>query len=82
MRELVRTRSALRAAADAVESFDHIVDLLSAHQLAHPLQIAVTAPQEEHLLDYIILIGSHIDHLRARAVSLILYMFCFHIFIA
>ena len=76
--ELIGTRSALRAAADAVQALDHIVDLLPAHQLTDALQVTVTATQEEYLLDHIVLIGSHIDHLRACALRLILYMFRFH----
>ena len=59
--ELVWTGSAFCATADAVETFDDIVDMLAAHQLTDTLQIAVTSSKEEYLLNHIVLVGSHID---------------------
>jgi hypothetical protein len=42
---------------------DDIVNLLSSHQLADTLQIAITTTQEKYLLDNIVLIGSNVDKL-------------------
>ena len=76
--KLVGTGGALHTAAYAVEAGNDVVDSLSAHQLADALQVAVTATEEEYLLDDIVLVGGHVDELRARPVGLILYVFCFH----
>ena len=61
--ELVRTGGPLRSASDAIQSGDHVVDLLSPHKLADALQITITTTQEEYLLDDIVLIGCYIDQL-------------------
>ena len=76
--ELVWTGSAFCATADAVESLDDIVNMLAANQLTDTLKVTVASSKEKHLLDHIVLVGSHIDQFRASAVSFILYMFCFH----
>ena len=76
--ELVGTGRALGTAADAVELADDIIDVLSAHQLADALQIAVAATQEEHLLDDVVLIDGDVNQFRARALCLVLYMFRIH----
>ena len=60
---------------------NHIVNLLTSHQLTNALQISIASAQEKHLLDHVVLIGCHINHLRTSAVSLILYMFRFHLFL-
>ena len=52
---------ALGTAADAVDLGNHIVDLLSTHQLADSLEVAITTSKEEHLLYHVILIGSHVN---------------------
>ena len=61
--ELVGTRRALHAAADAVEATDDVVDLLAAHQLADALQVTVASAQEEYLLDDVVLVGCHVNQL-------------------
>lgn len=76
--QLVRTRRPLRTTTDSVQTAHHVVDMLAAHQLADALQITVTTTQEEHLLDDIVLVGRHINELRARSLRLILYVFCLH----
>ena len=58
---------------------NHVVNFLTSHQLADALQISITSSQEEHLLDDVVLIGCHVNQLRTRPVSLILYMFRLHI---
>ncbi len=60
---------------------NHVVNLLTSHQLADALQISITSPQEEHLLDDVVLIGCHVNQLRTSPMSLILYMFRFHTFL-
>ena len=59
--QLIRARGALGTAADAVDLRNHIVDLLSTHQLADSLEVAITTSKEEHLLYHVILIGSHVN---------------------
>ena len=77
--QLIRTRGALYTTADAVQAWYHVVNVLASHQLADALQVAITASQEEYLLDNIVLVCCDVNQLRARAVRLILYMFCLHI---
>ena len=77
--ELVRTGGAFDAATDAVESGQDVVDMLPAHQLADALQVAVTSAKEEHLLDDVVLVGCHVDHLGTRASSLVHNVFGLHI---
>ena len=77
--QLVRTRRSFNATANAIQASNHIVNLLTSHQLADALQVSITPTQKEYLLDDVVLIGSHIYQLRTGAVSLILYMFCLHI---
>ena len=76
--ELVGTRGALVSTTDAVDAGDDIVDLLTTHQLADALEVAVTAAQEEDLLDDIVLIGSYVDEFRTGAFCFVLNVFCFH----
>ena len=76
--ELVWAGSAFCAAADAIETFDDVVDMLAANQLTDTLKVTIASSKEKHLLNHIVLVGSYIDQFRASAVSLILYMFCFH----
>ena len=61
--ELIRAGSSFRSATDAVQTRNHIINLLSPHQLANALQITITPTQEEHLLDDVVLIGRHINQL-------------------
>ena len=56
----------------------HIVDLLTTHQLADALQVAMTAAQEEDLLDNVVLVGSYVDEFRTGAFCFVLNVFCFH----
>ena len=77
--ELVGAGGALGAAADAVELTDHIVDALATDQLADALQIAIAAAQKKHLLDDVVLIGCHVDQLRACTDGFVLNMLCLHI---
>ena len=77
--QLIRTRGALYTTADAVQTWYHVVNVLASHQLADALQVAIAATQEEYLLDDIVLVCCDVNQLRARAVRLILYMFCLHI---
>ena len=76
--ELVGTRGALLTTADAIDAGDDIVDLLTTNQLADALQVAMTATQEEDLLDDVVLVGSHVDEFRTGAFCLVLYVLCFH----
>ena len=76
--ELVGAGGAFHATADTVEFFDDIVNVLAAHQLTDTLQVAVAATKEEYLLDDVVFVGSHVDHLRAGAVSLVLDMLRLH----
>jgi len=76
--ELVGTRGALGAASDAIELMDDIVDALTCDQLADTLKVAVAPSEEKHLLDDIILVGSHINQFRACARRFVLYMLCLH----
>ena len=77
--KLIGTRGALYTTADAVQTWYHVVNVLASHQLADALQVAIAATQEEYLLDDIVLVCCDVNQLRARAVRLILYMFCLHI---
>ena len=61
--QLVRTRGALCAASQAVEPLDDVVYLLSAHQLADTLQVAIAPSEEEHLLNDVMLVGRYVDEL-------------------
>ena len=76
---MVWTRRVLGAAADAVDTLDNVVDMLTAHQLADALQVAVASTQEEYLLDDIVFVGSHVDKFRASALCFVLYVFCLHL---
>ena len=76
--ELIRTGCAFSPATDTIEFENHIVDLLSANQLADTLQIAITATQKEHLLNHIVLISGHINQLGTSAVGLVLYVLRLH----
>lgn len=76
---MVRAGSALCTTTNAVETRQHVVDMLSAYKLADALQVAVTASQEEYLLDDVMFVGSHVDQFRTGALSLILDMFCLHV---
>jgi hypothetical protein len=58
---LVGAGGALGTAADAVDLGDYIVDLLTAYQLADALEVAIAASKEEHLLNNIVLVGSHVN---------------------
>ena len=60
--ELVRTGSALGAAADAVDFPHDVIDVLTANQLADALQVAVAAAEEEYLLDDVVLVGGDVNH--------------------
>ena len=53
--------------------------MLSAHQLADALQVAVASAKEEHLLDDVILVGCHVDHLGTRARRFVHDVFRLHI---
>ena len=77
--QLVWTGGALSTTADAVQAGDDVVDALTSYQLADALQVAIAAPQEEYLLDDVVFVGCDVNELRARAVRLVLYMFCLHI---
>lgn len=77
--ELVGTGGAFRATANAVQAEDDVVNLLASHQLADALQVAVAATKEEYLLDDVVLVGSHVNQLRTRAVRLVLYVLRFHV---
>ena len=70
--ELVGARGGLPATADAVEFADDIVNLLTHHQGADALQVAVAALDEIHLLDDIIIVSRHVNQLRASTLRLIL----------
>lgn len=59
--ELVGTRCAFSATANAVKLANDIIDMLSAHQLAHTLEVAIATTQEKHLLDDVILVGRHVN---------------------
>ena len=61
--ELIRAGGSLRSTSDAVQSGNHVVNLLTPHQLADALQITITPTQEEHLLDDVVFIGRHIYQL-------------------
>ena len=61
--QLVWTRGALCATSQAVEPLDNVVYLLSAHQLADTLQVAIAPSKEEHLLNDIMLVGRYVDEL-------------------
>ena len=76
--ELVGTRGALVSTTNAVNAGDDIVDLLTTHQLADALEVAVTAAQEEDLLDDVVLVGSYVDEFRTGAFCFVLNVFCFH----
>ena len=76
---MVWTGGALSTTADAVQAGDDVVDALTSYQLADTLQVAIAAPQEEYLLDDVVFVGCDVNELRARAVRLVLYMFCLHI---
>ena len=76
--ELVWTGCSFCATADAVETFDDIVDMLAANKLTDALKVTIASSKEKHLLNHIVLVGSYINQFRASAVSFILYMFCFH----
>jgi hypothetical protein len=73
---LVRATGTLHATTDAIKALDDIVDVLPTHQLADALKIAVAAAKEEYLLNDVVLVGSHVNELGARALRLILYMLC------
>ena len=75
---MVGAGGGLDAAADAVQFVDDVVDVLSAHQLADALEVAVASAEEENLLDDVVLVGSHVDQFRACAVGLVLYVLCLH----
>ena len=77
--QLVWTGGALSTTADAVQAGDDVVDALTSYQLADALQVAIAASQEEYLLDDVVFVGCDVNELRARAVRLVLYMFCLHI---
>ena len=76
--ELIGTGCTLGTAADTVDLGDHIIDLLTAYELADALEVAVAASKEEHLLDDIVLVGGDVDQLGTGAVGLILYVLGFH----
>ena len=59
--QLIRARSRFRSTANTVKTSDNIVDLLATDQFANALKITITTTNKEHLLDDIILIGSHVD---------------------
>ena len=61
--QLVRTRCTLGSTTYSVNLWDYIVNLLSTHQLTDTLQVSITATKEEHLLNHIVLIGSHVNEL-------------------
>ena len=78
--ELIGARRVLGTAADTIKATDDVVDMLAAHQHTDALQVAVTSTQEEHLLDDVVLVGRHVYHTRTGAVSLVLNVFCLHLF--
>jgi hypothetical protein len=47
----------------AVDSFNHIINLLTCNEFAYSLQIAIAPSKEHHLLYDIVLVGSYINHL-------------------
>jgi hypothetical protein len=59
--QLVGATGILCSATDSVYFLDDIINLLSSHQLAYSLEIAIATSKKKHLLDDIILIASHID---------------------
>ena len=59
--ELVGTGCGFIATTDAVEAGDDIVDLLTTHQFADALQVAMTATKEKDLLDDIVLVGTDVN---------------------
>ena len=69
--ELIGARGAAHTAMDAIELADDIVDVLTGHQLADALQVAITASYEEDLLDNVVLIGRHIYQLRTSALCFV-----------
>ena len=78
--QLVGTRRILRAASDAVNFADDIVDVLPAHQLTDTLQVAIATTEKEDLLDDVILVCRNVNELRASSLRFVLYMFCLHCF--
>ena len=77
--KLIRTTGTFRTTTDAVEFAYHIVDMLSSDQQTDTLQVAVATAKEENLLDDVMFIGCHVDHLRAGALSHVLYMLRCHL---
>jgi hypothetical protein len=60
---LVGAGSSLRTAANAVQPADDIVYLLTCHQSADALQVAVASAYEEYLLDDIVVVHRYVYHL-------------------
>jgi hypothetical protein len=52
-----------------------VVNLLSRHQSADALQVAVAAANEEHLLDNVVVIHCYVNHFRAGSLRHILCVF-------
>jgi hypothetical protein len=61
--QLVRTRRALRATADAIQTRNHIVNFLASYQLADALKVTIASAKEKNLLDDVVLIGCHVNQL-------------------
>jgi len=59
--QLIRARGNLIAASDAFQLVDNVVDFLSLHQSADALEVSVATAEERHILDDVVIIGSHVD---------------------
>ena len=73
--KLVWAGGLFEAAADAVEFPDDIINPLSSHKLTDSLKITITSALEIHILNDVVLVGCHLNHLRTGSLCLILYMF-------
>lgn len=60
--KLIRTGSVFGATADAINTLDDIVYLLTTQQLANSLEVAIATTKEKHLLNNVVLVASHIYH--------------------
>ena len=76
--QLVRARCSFHTATNSVQSGQHVIDVLPSYQLADTLQVAVTSSNKEHLLDNVVLISCHVNHLRARATRFVHNMLRLH----
>jgi hypothetical protein len=75
--QLIRARSNFVTAAYSFEFVYHVVDFLTCHEAADALEVAVAASEEGHVLDDVVIIGSHVDKNRAGALGGVLEVFHF-----